>query len=93
MAKTTFVYVGQFDYFWKLTEAQWREVIASGLSGEGYTLEPYRELKTRPRFLWRDRETGRCSRMVNDKLYYEPLDWDQQNFQHALEELNEVVSA
>jgi hypothetical protein len=82
-----YVYVGQFGFCWRLTVEQWRALCEAGARGEGYNLEPYRELKRFPRGIWLDRETGRRSSTRNDILYYEPLDWEPDWFQSALEDL------
>jgi hypothetical protein len=84
-----YVYVGQFGAFWKLTPKQWEDVCRSGATGEGYTLEDYRCLKTRPRWLCRERETERADRYFssrNDRTYYEPLDWFPEDFETVLNE-------
>ena len=86
MAKR-YIYIGNFGYCWKLTEEEWREVCASGIRGEGYDLSKYRELISAPRWTYKD-ERGRRYSTRNDRLYYEPLDWEPHEFEDALEVLD-----
>lgn len=88
---TKFIYIGNYGYCWKLTEDQWRTVIAGALRGEGYDLSPYRELQRPPRWTYQD-ENGRRYSTRNDRTYYEPLDWGPEDFTAALEELDQAAS-
>jgi hypothetical protein len=88
------IYVQQFDYFWKLTEAQWREICALGISGEGYNLPSSGALKKRPgkvigAVIYDDGRKSYFTR-TNDVLLYEPLDWEQHEYTDALNDLNDL---
>jgi len=85
-----FVYVGQYDAFWRLTPDEWEQICRDGMKG-GYDLSPFKQLAGRPIWLKRhpDGSTG-YYRTRQDMLYYEPLDWDAEDFREALDELEEM---
>lgn len=85
---TRYIYVGNYGYCWKLTEAEWREVCASAIRGDGYDLSPYRELTHPPRWTYKD-ENGRRYSMRNDRTYYEPLDWEAEQFADSMRKLDD----
>jgi len=78
------VYVGQFGAFWRLTPEQWRQVCRDGAYGEGYSLEGYRGLKTKPRWL-HPMEDDRGRYWTSKEVeYYEPFDWFEHDFKEHL---------
>jgi hypothetical protein len=85
------IYVGQFDYFWKLSEREWLELCTACADGAGYDLAAYRQLKHKPRFLVRN-ENGRSGYWSTrqDVIYVEPLDWYAEDFAEHLADISQV---
>lgn len=84
------IYVGHYDLFWSLTVEEWVEVCKQGMTGEGYELSKYKELKNKPPFIHRNENSAGhwCSR--HDVRYVEPLDWISENFEEEIEELKRL---
>ena len=83
------IYVQQYDYFWKLTPEQWRRLLIKGLEGDGHLL-PKVEMKRRPskvRAEWLG-DSKNYYVVDSDVLYYEPLDWEVEDYQAALNDLD-----
>jgi hypothetical protein len=90
------IYIGQFGYPFSLTVAQWRTLCEGGARGDGYDLTEIgaRELRRFPHGVLKfDRHSPGRSSIYNDLLYYEPLDWEPDQFAEALAELDAVLTA
>lgn len=81
-----FVYVQQYGGFWKLTQAEWQEVCRSGAAGNGYTLNPDRQLLRRPSFIMRNENSRGYWIATNAHDFYQPLDWTPEDFADHLKD-------
>lgn len=84
------VYVTQYGVFWKLTPLQWRDLCAAAIKDDGYDLDKVAlRLKDRPRAIRRDMDSDRDSYYTtrNDMPLFHPLDWDKEQFEDALRDI------
>jgi hypothetical protein len=89
-----YVYIGQFDAFWRLTTDEWIALCESASKNGGYDLDGYRQLKARPAFLRCVPERkGRYWSKDPSKVYVEPLDWESSDFADAAREAKERAAA
>lgn len=93
MASRPLIYVQQFGGFWRLSEAEWRGVLASGIAGEGHVLPERGMLRSRPRGIHRDADGPGYWTSRNDILFHQPLDWEPDDYREALEELEARLGA
>lgn len=85
--------VVQYGYFWKLQPEQAKRALKGLIAGYGYNLMPYRELKNMPRTVKRDRdsERERYYTFSPNVFLFEPLDFDPEEAQYTLNELNDFL--
>lgn len=84
-------YVGQYGYFWSFSRAEIKAFFAKAIAdGGSYDLPTDKEI-TRPKGIYSNTDGGGywSSLTGADGRYYEPLDWDVDGFQMALDALNE----
>jgi hypothetical protein len=101
MGKLKAVYCEQFGAFWRLTPYEWRMLCVQGARGEGHTLPPNGRLRHRPgQVIGKVMESGGepgdstpyywvLDPYKETALFYRPLDWEEEDYQSALKELEE----
>lgn len=85
----THVYVENFGGFWKLSLEEWKAICQQGAAGEGYQLDPCKQLRNRPRWVRRSADTNHAHYWSADpdKKFVRPLDWSREEFQKELNTL------
>lgn len=102
MSKIKAVYCEQYGYLFKLTPGDWHRMLREAIeSGGGHTFMPSMELKRRPgtvigKVMENGGEPGDNTPYFyvlpehkDTVLLYQPLDWELENYQDALKELEE----
>lgn len=91
------IYVEQYGGWWKLTAKEWRTICEGGARGEGHML-PGKCLKKRPGKVvgatdYDDDGGGRPSYYARRDgiLIYSPLDWEPEDYEMALQDLEKLV--
>lgn len=89
------VYVEQYGAWWKLSLDEWRQILASGAAGNGHTLPNERAMGRRSRLVGAtDYGDGEGETSYYPKadgiLIYSPLDWWPEDYESALQELNDL---
>lgn len=77
------VYVEQYGYFWKLTAAQWLEVVKKALADETWDYnEIVRCLRRRPSVIARSVTDEGVSyyAKTNEHILVRPLDWNEETW-------------
>jgi hypothetical protein len=86
------IYVEQYGGWWKLSPDQWRELCERGAAGNGHMLPDKASLRRRSPLVG---ETNYNDGMGKKTYYplrtyvlvYSPLDWESEDYQDALQEL------
>lgn len=83
------IYVTQYGAWWRLNEAQWRDICTTGANGEGYVLPDSARLTRRPgatigRYRYDHRADSYYSKEPSRNQLYEPLDWEPYEFKEHL---------
>lgn len=91
------VYVENYGYWWKLSPDEWRVILEGGVKGDGHSLPDANALRRRsPLIGVFDPDDGMGKRsyyaLRDDILVYSPLDWCQEDYRAALDELNAKMS-
>lgn len=80
------IYVEQYDCFWRLSKQQWREIVEAGLSGAGYDLSRYPQLKSRPKSLRKTKGERHCYSINNRVTLKIPLDFTHDDWINEVED-------
>jgi hypothetical protein len=94
MARTRY-YVGQYGYFWSFSRDEIKAFFEAAIANGGeYDLPRDKEVK-RPKGIYVNGDGGGfwSSLTGANGRYYEPLDWDADAFQMALDAMNEEDAA
>ena len=88
------IYCEHYGRFWyKLTVAEWRECLRTGMLGESHLLPEAAALKNRPRHIHCEGTPGEHSATFwstrDDNQVWSPLDWEPEDYEDALEQLEE----
>lgn len=88
MRQNEFVYVSQFGGFWRLNDKQWREVLEAGATGDGYDLDAIRarRLRQQPSWARRNEDDRMFWSTRSDIRFFQPLDWEPEEFAAQLKE-------
>lgn len=87
--KPRYVYVENNDYFWRLTEREWRAICQRGAQGYGHDLTPYKQLAGPPKFIRRDREEGGYWHLHSVHRFYAVTDFDVEDYENAMADMAE----
>lgn len=93
MGETVFdkyVYLGHEGRVFKLSLDEWEEVCKAGIGGSAVDLTQFQRMRARPSWLSPFPTGGGFYRTRKDRVYYEPCEWSRQDFQDALEELENL---
>lgn len=74
------IYVTQFGYWWSVDEKQLKSILEGIVTGDGYDLSRYKQLRRKPRY-----REGICA--------VEVLDWDAATARDALRSLQQSAAA
>lgn len=92
MRATKYAYIGQFGAIWRLPLLQWRKLCEQAAQGLGYDLDAWRPLKSRPAWLLCDGSPECFYKTRNDRIYHEPLDWFEDDYEDAVGEIDEFLA-
>lgn len=87
------IYITQFDSWWVLTEAQWIDCIRMWFKDETWSYDEIGcALKRAPAHAYRPRGEARWGWLHTTHVMHQPLDWDDDDWRAAAEEMGIEVT-